>query len=136
MSDEWPADEFDARLSRAPRVVVLFHASWCAPSRILLPDFEEADAESPIPFALADVSDASDPRWRAHRLARTPTVAYFEHGEELERAEATRTEGLSADKLHGFLDAVASLQEPEFNERWHLKQRARRRAKARRVRTG
>lgn len=117
MSDAWAAEEFDRRLARGGRVVVLFEATWCPHSRIFAPLFEEADTESTLRFARADLSDAADPRWRAYGIERTPTVAYYEHGEELERVESLRHQGLDRDRFESFLETVHELQEPSVSER-------------------
>ena len=113
MGEDLPPEDFERRLAEAGRAVVLYHASWCPHSRVFLPDFDEADAESPLPFLRADLRDLKDPRWEAHAVRVTPTVAYVEHGEELERLEAAPHTGIDADRFHAFLETVAALQEPE-----------------------
>lgn len=94
-------------------MVVLFHAAWCPFSRIFLRDFEALEPEANVPFARADLRHPLDARWDDHRVSVVPTVAYFEHGEELERIEAGRGMGLSKRDLEDFLEVVDALNEEE-----------------------
>lgn len=125
MSDAWAPAEFDAQLARAGRVVVLFHRASCAKSRAFAATFDEADVTLPLPFARA-VLAPRDPRRRALGIRRTPTVVYFEHGEELERVEATPHETIDPDRFDWFLETIMELQEAGINER-KLKRRTTRR---------
>lgn len=111
MSDLWPLEGFDAAVAAAPRVVVLYYASWCPHSRILLPEFEAADPERDVPFARVDLEASQDPRWDQRGIKLTPTLVYYERGEELERIEARRHEGLPKDEMEDWLDFVERLNE-------------------------
>lgn len=102
---------FAARLAREDRVVMLYHASWCPFSRIFLPDFEAAEAEASVPFARADLRHPLDPRWDDHGVHVTPTLVYYEKGEELERVDGVRRHGLDKADLEAFLDVVETLNE-------------------------
>lgn len=111
LTDEWSQPEFAQRLREADRVVVLFHADWCPFSKAFLDEFERADEESSVPMVRANVRHPMDPRWDDHRVLTVPTAIYFEHGEELERAEAQRGRGLDDRAFARFMHAVESLQE-------------------------
>ena len=111
MIEEWPPERFSHDLRRADRVLVLYHATWCPFSRIFLPDFEAAEGESSVPFARATLDHPLDPRWDDMAVRTLPTVVYYEKGEELERAEAPRREGLSKRDLEALLDVVEALNE-------------------------
>lgn len=128
--DAWPAEGFDRRLAEAGRVVVLFGAEWCPDSRIFLAAFEEADAESPLRFARVELARAQDARWDAHGIARTPTVVYFEHGEELERVEALPHAGLEHDRFEAFLQTVHDVQDGPVSERMLSRARSRQQREA------
>jgi hypothetical protein len=52
-----------------------------------------------------------DPRWDDSRVQVVPTVVYDEHGEELERVEATRGRGLGSGAFEEFMETVEDLQE-------------------------
>lgn len=117
MMDAWPVADFDRRLGRAGRVVVLFENASRPASRAVLRALEDADAESLVNFARARLVGAADARRRAYRIVRAPTLVYFEHGEELERSEAPRGGALHADDVASFLEGVHAIQEPEVNER-------------------
>lgn len=111
MSEEWPAESFLRELRRADRVLVLYHAGWCPFSRVFLPDFEAAEAESSVPFVRAALDHPLDARWDDMGVRTLPTLVYYEKGEELERAEAVRREGLSKRHLEALLDVVETLNE-------------------------
>lgn len=118
--EEWPVEGFETELRARERMLVLFHASWCPFSRIFLPDFERAEPDANVPFAIADLRHPMDPRWDAFRIHVVPTLAYFEHGEELERVEAVRQKGLRRRDLENLLDAVDAIQEePVLPKRMH-----------------
>lgn len=117
MLHEWPADEFSRRLLSTPRVVVCFGARWCPFSSSFLRAFEAADAEHEVPFAVADLSDLDDPRWEEHAVEVVPTLAFFDHGEELDRMAAVREKGLEPRDLDAFLDRVEALEEDDGRRR-------------------
>ena len=111
MTDEWPAEGFAEELAARDRVVVLYYADWCPFSRVLLKAFEEAEPEASVPMARANLRHAADPRWRDARVRVVPTVAYYEHGEELERVEARHGRGLDGGAFEDFMETVEDLQE-------------------------
>lgn len=113
MSEDWPAEDFARRLAEEDRVVVLYHASWCPFSRIFMPTFEAAEAESSVPFVRADLRHPLDPRWDDQGVRVVPTLAYYEKGEELERVDGARNHGLDKGDLEGFLEMVEALNEEE-----------------------
>lgn len=117
LTEEWPAEAFEALLSRADRVVVLFHAEANAALR----EFEDAAPESAIVCVRAHLRSAADPRWAAHRIEVAPTLAYFEKGEELERLEGEPGFGLRRRDIDAFLEHVEGLTEDDV-PRW-LKRR-------------
>jgi hypothetical protein len=101
-------------------MLVLFHASWCPYSRAFLSLFERAEPDASVPFAMTDLRHPMDPPWDTHRIDVVPTLAYFEHGEELERVEAVRDKGLTQSDLEELLDTVDALQEePRLPKRMH-----------------
>lgn len=120
MLHEWGADGFARRLLAAPRVVVAFDAAWRPASAPFRRAFEEADAEHEIPFVVADLTDLDDPRWDEHGIETVPTVAYFDHGEELDRLAAVPDRDLDERDLHAFLDRVESLEEDDATWRRRL----------------
>lgn len=111
MTEEWPEEGFSQALARADRVVVLYHADWCPFSRAFLPAFEKAEVEASVPFACANLHHPLDPRWDRHDVRVVPTLAYYEKGEELERAEAARGYGLEERDLDLLLEVVETLNE-------------------------
>lgn len=118
--EEWPSAYVARELAGRERVLVLFHASWCPYSRALMPLLDAAEPEASMPFARVDLGHPMDPRWDEHRVHTVPTLAYFEHGEELERLEAVRGKGLSRRDLEEFLvDVEAIQQEPLLPKRMH-----------------
>jgi len=110
-------DPTDAYLREADRLLVLYHASWCAASQAARRLFDELDAESALPFTIVDLSDREEPRWDAWRVRIVPTLAYLEKGEELERLEAERRRGLARADVERFVSYVESLTEEE-KPRW------------------
>lgn len=129
--DAWPTQDFDRRLATAGRVVILFGGGWCPDSRIFLPAFQEADSESPLRFARADLARSHDARWEGYRIERTPTVIYFEHGEELERVEALPHAGLDRDRFEAFLQTVHDVQDGPVSERMLSRARSKQQREAR-----
>lgn len=115
-SDDWPAEGFEAEVRARPRLLVLYYSDACDQSRALLPAFTEAEVASSVSTARANVRDPRDPRWALARVTRTPTVAYYEHGEELERVEATEGCGIGEGELEAFLVQVEDLQ-----DQWRLR---------------
>lgn len=123
--EQWSRGEFADKLRQADRVVVLFYADWCPFSRIFLPDFRAAEPEASVPMVTANLRSMRDERWKAHEVKVTPTLAYFEHGEQLERMDGLSGRGLSKRDLQEFLDTVESLQEePRLPRRMHGPRRA------------
>lgn len=118
MMDEWEPLRFDAELDTMDRVVVLYHADWCPFSRAFLPHFEAAEPESSVPFVTANLRHPLDARWDDHRIRVVPTAAYYEKGEELERVEAERGEGMDETEFERFLDMVETLQEDPMRRPW------------------
>lgn len=129
--EDWPLDGFEARLLREPRVMMLFHASWCPFSRTFLDDFEAESAETDIPFARADLRHPLDPRWDDHHVRVVPTVAFFDHGEELDRAEALRGRGLDRRALAQLVWRVEGIERESLPGRKAKAHRATRRRSAR-----
>lgn len=120
MIEDWPAQAFAAQLAGRERVLVLFHAGWCPFSRTFMPTFEKAEPEANVPFARADLRHPMDARWDAYRVHIVPTLAYYEHGEELERVDGIRHRGLSKRDLDEMLALVDSIQEePRLPKRMH-----------------
>lgn len=111
LTDEWPADGFQAELGARDRVAVLYYADWCPFSRAFLPRFEAAEPEASVPMARANLRDPTDPRWEEARVTVVPTVAYYEHGEELARVEARRGRGLDDAAFEELMASVEDLQE-------------------------
>ena len=73
-----------------------------------------------MPFARADLKHPMDPRWDEHRVHTVPTLAYFEHGEELERLDGVRGKGITRAELEAFLAEVEAIQEePVLPKRMH-----------------
>lgn len=111
--EEWEPARFTPSLRARERVVVLFHADWCPFSRIFMRDFEDLEPEASVPFVRANIRHPLDPRWDDYNVRVVPTVAYFEHGEELERIESARGMGLNAHDLENFLETVEALNEED-----------------------
>ena len=120
MIEDWPADRFEAELHARDRVLVLFYGSWCAFSRIFMRDFEAAEPDAPVPFARTDLKASGDPRWERYAIPATPTLVYFEHGEEMERADGIRGRGLLKRDLEDMVElAGAYEEEPQLPRRMH-----------------
>lgn len=118
--EEWPAKEFTRELRDRERTLVLFYASWCPFSRLLLPLFEAAEPEASVPFAKADLRHPLDARWDEYRIVTVPTLVYFEHGEELERLDGVRRQGIARGDFERFLEDVHAIQEePVLPKRMH-----------------
>lgn len=117
----WPREGFDALLADRARVVVLFGGALCPLSRAFLPVFEAAEPDANVPLARAALSPRRDARRARYRVDVTPTLAYFEHGEELERCEGVPLRGLSARDLEEFLALVDGLEEePRLPKRMRM----------------
>lgn len=115
-SDDWAAEGFEAELRSRPRLLVLYYSDACEESRAFIPAFAEAEVASSVPTARANLRDPRDARWALARVTRTPTVAYYEHGEELERVEPPEGRGIGDGELEAFLDQVEDLQ-----DQWRLR---------------
>lgn len=102
------------------RALVLFHADWCPFSSAFIPLFEEAEPDAPVPCGRVLLRHPMDPRWDEHRILVVPTLAYFEHGEELERIEGVRGRGLTRRDLDEIFEMVENIQpEPVLPKRMH-----------------
>jgi hypothetical protein len=99
------AGELDEILRAADRLLVLYVDSR---SRGFAPLFDAATLEASVPVVAVELTRAA---LAGRRVQVTPTVAYFEHGEELERWDGADVEGLER-----FLDDVEALQ-----ERWRVR---------------
>lgn len=118
--EAWSAREFDASLRARERVLVLYDALWCPHAAIVRARFEASEPESPVPFARALLARQRDARRAAYGIRRVPTLAYYEHGEELERVEGLPRLGLSARDLDEMLALIESIQEePVLPKRMH-----------------
>lgn len=85
-----------------------------------MPTFVGADPGANVPFARADISHPMDPRWDDHSIHTVPTLAYFEHGEELERVEGVRGRGLQLRDLDELLETIHGIEEePRLPKRMH-----------------
>ena len=97
----------------------LFYGRRCPFSRLFLPTFEAAEPGSNVPFVKVGLY-ARDERRTSHAIDVTPTLVYFEHGEELERAAGLPLRGLSARDLDEFLALVDNIEEePRLPKRMH-----------------
>jgi hypothetical protein len=114
----WPPANFDARLVDRARIVVLFGGPRCSLSRAFLPIFETAEPDANVPFAHAVVRARGDARRKRYRIEVTPTLVYFEHGEELERCEGIPAHGLSKRDLEELLSLVDGLEEEPRTPKW------------------
>ena len=106
----WPADGFEAELSAFDRIAVLYHEPGAA-SAALATAFAEAGAFSSVPVARAEIGTPADPRIRTMRLRALPTLAYYEHGEELERMEAKPGREVQPDEVEAFFATIEEVQE-------------------------
>lgn len=108
MSDEWPPEGFEAEVAAFDRLAVLYHG---ARDVDLVAAFLEAGAFSSVPIARARIRRAGDPRVATMRLRGLPTLAYYEHGEELERLEPKAGRDLTADEVEAFFATIEEVQE-------------------------
>jgi hypothetical protein len=103
LTDAWPAERFEERVAREPRLVVLFHADDDA-GETAVRAFDDAAPACLATCVRAELADPADPRWALVEVA--PTLAYFERGEELERAAV-----LAPRDVDAFLEHVEALNE-------------------------
>lgn len=73
-------------------VVVDFWAPWCAPCRMMAPEFEKAAGmlEPGVRFAKVNTEEAQSLAMR-HRIRSIPTMAIFRNGEEKARQSGAMT---------------------------------------------
>lgn len=108
MSDVWPAEGFEQEVAAVDRLAVLYHGPR---HDALVAAFLEAGAFSSVPIARAELRKRSDPRHKAMRLRALPTLAYYEHGEELERLEPKPGHAVTADEVEAFFATIEEVQE-------------------------
>jgi len=88
-------------------VAVCFHATWCGFCRAFLRLLREREPKTPLPFALADVSSLSDPRWDSFEIKVVPSLVLFKDGEPVWRKEALLGIGLREKDIDKLLEAAA-----------------------------
>ncbi|HLT28141.1 MAG TPA: thioredoxin TrxC [Zeimonas sp.] len=95
---------FDDYLRRTDLpVVVDFWASWCAPCRMMAPQFEQAAERlaGRVQFLKVD-SDANPQLSQRYRIRSIPTLALFRNGREVRRTAGA----MSAAQIEAWLEAA------------------------------
>lgn len=120
MIEDWPSERLGEELRQRDRVLVLFYGSWCPFSRIFMRAFEATEPDASVPFARTDLRASGDALWDRYNIPATPTLIYFEHGEEMERADGIKGRGLSVRDLEEMVELAASYEEePTLPKRMH-----------------
>ena len=88
------SDFAETRLNRPGRYVVCFAAAWCPITRRFLPKFVAERARLPATLAIADITDTDSRLWDTFRIAITPSIVVFEHGEVVFRVNGRRFLGI------------------------------------------
>jgi len=106
-----PPEAFEGeRLNGTPgSVAVCFHARWCGFCRAFLALFEGRGAGAGLPFALADVSSYSDPRWDTFSIKVVPALVLFKDGAAVWSKQARLGVGLREADIDKMLDAARRL---------------------------
>lgn len=95
---------FDDYLRRTDLpVVVDFWASWCAPCRMMAPQFEQAAERlaGRVQFLKVD-SDANPQLSQRYRIRSIPTLTLFRNGREVRRTAGA----MSAAQIEAWLEAA------------------------------
>ena len=91
-------ENIDDVLRSKEKVFVLFYASWCPFSQILLPIFEEYAKGNPHECINVVVDDKPD-LCEKYSIDYYPTVLLFKKGEVYKRLDATPGAGLTKKQL-------------------------------------
>ena len=93
-------EKFEDEVLHAEKpIVVLFDASWCPFCRAFRPIMESRSRDLPWPIVAVLLENDDDPLWDRYEIAVVPTLAVFESGRIVFRADGTLGVGLGPDDI-------------------------------------
>lgn len=96
------------RIGRDKPVIVLYYADWCPFCEAFMPVFREHREAFERELVAANLSHPEDPRWEAWGIETIPTLVAYAGGEERDRLEARKAEGLDGAELTSWADNLGS----------------------------
>jgi len=102
-------DRFEMEVLRATDpVIVLFDASWCPFCRAFRPTMERHQDEFPWPVTAVLLDDTNDSLWDTYSIDVIPTLAVFESGRSVFKADGILGVGLGEKDIERLREYVRS----------------------------
>jgi thioredoxin 1 len=97
--------ELTEQLSKHPKTLAVFFASWCPYCRNFLATVDKTLGNYGFEYILhVSLDDYDNPMWDTYNVDAVPTLIYFEKGTISKRLDARSGEGLSENRCREWLE--------------------------------
>lgn len=97
--------QLQQQLKANPKVLALFHASWCPFCRAFLPAFNKYAAEVSALFTIkVRIDEDENPLWEIYGFEAVPSLILFENGKIRKRLDCQMGRGLTERQFLAWLN--------------------------------
>jgi thioredoxin 1 len=102
--------EVDDQLSKHPKTLAVFYASWCPFCRNFLATVDKTLGNYGFEYIIhINLDDYDNPMWDKYSVEAVPTLIYFENGKISKRLDARHGEGLTENRCKEWLEKIKKM---------------------------